>query len=173
MHMKKQKIDMSRLSVLQKEQVNRALAHGLDIQDVKCFAKPCYNFKEMEEIRLFLERGGKDFRYQNTIKKKQSVTGWAMKAFLGFLVVVAVACMAALFSFLLARPSLILTAKNCEIEKGDTFDAMQYISSWSNLDGTLYLPKNIDTSIEGTHLAVYRLEAKGEIIVETLHIVVK
>ena len=171
--MDKQKIDMSRLSVLQREQVNCALAHGVDIQDVKCFAKPCYNFKEMEKIRLFLERGEKDIRKQKIMKKKRIGRRWWTNAGLVFSVCLVFIGLAVLSSFLLARPSLILTEKECEIERGEMFDAMQYISSWSNLEGTLYLPENIDTSIEGTQIAVYRLEAKGESIVETLHIIVK
>ena len=148
--MKNQKIDMSRLSVLQKEQVNLALEHGLDIEDVKCFAKPCYNFRKMEEIRLFLEKG--EHNKIEQIKKKGNAAMWLQRDRI-------VLALCTLFTAI----GLV----------GEVFDAMQYISSWSNLDGTLYLPENIDTSSTGTKLAVYRLEAKGERIVETLQVVVK
>ncbi len=171
--MKNQKIDMSRLSVLQKEQVNLALEHGLDIEDVKCFAKPCYNFRKMEEIRLFLEKG--EHNKIEQIKKKGNAAMWLQRdrIVLALCTLFTAIGLVFLLSAILVRPSLILTTKQCEIDKGEVFDAMQYISSWSNLDGTLYLPENIDTSSTGTKLAVYRLEAKGERIVETLQVVVK
>lgn len=167
--MKKQNIDMSRLSVLQKEQVDLALTHGVDIKDVKCFAKPCYNFRKMEEIRLILERGE-----PHSYKKKRIETWFQREKIITAICLLFTAIgLLFLLSALLVRPSLILTTKECEIEQGEVFDAMRYISSWSNLDGTLYLPENVDTSKEGTQLAVYRLEVKGEVIEETLHIVVK
>lgn len=168
--MKNKNIDMSRLSVLQKEQVDLALTHGVDIKDVKRFARPCYNFKQMEEIRLFLERGEPHFQ-----KRKSWWKAWLCRERIVSVIFLVVTCIGLMFllSAILVRPSLILTTKECEIEQGEVFDAMQYISSWSNLDGTLYLPENIDTSKKGTQLAVYRLETGGESIEETLHIVVK
>lgn len=153
--MHNKKMDMSRLSVLQKEQVN----------DVMDYEKSQNTFCEMEEDRLFLKKKRNSDRLKKQLKDRRN---WTM----GLVVVLFVIGLVFL-SYVLSKPSLHLTQMECEIEQGEVFDAMAYISSWSNLRGTLYLPENIDTSRTGSQLAVYRLEAGGRQIVETLVVKVK
>lgn len=175
---------MSRLSFLQQEQVRLALDHGVSRNLVLRFARPCYNFLQMEQIRLYLEKNGNGrkvsvlmnpripWRQMEDLRRRMEQGETVRRTFPFPVVFLAVPLIAAAF-FFSERPSLVLTTDSCTLRKGEPFDAMTYISAWSNPKGKLILPEGISTSETGTQLAVYRLESGGQEIVRTLSVTVE
>lgn len=177
-------IAMERLSFLQKEQVNLALEHGLGRRMTARFARPCYNFLQMEQIRLFLEKEPDAKRARLILKprmpwqtmKKIRESGKkseSPKRNALFLIVPAVLLLLTGIFLLPERSDLVLTESECTLKRGEPFDAMKYVASWTNPKGELILPVLRDTDEPGTHLAVYRLISGGREVIRTLRVKVE
>lgn len=151
-------IDVRKMSLLQKEQVELGLQHGLSLGQVRLFAKSCYNHRKMAEMRRELEVTGK---LQRCPKK-----GWIWGLFVSLVMI------GVLGFWYGQRPVLVLRQRECVIEQGEAFDAMTYVEQFTNRRGVLELPK-IDTSQEGEVLAVYRLHYGHEYIVRTMRVIIK
>lgn len=175
---------MNRLSFLQREQVLLALDHGISRKLVSRFAKPGYNFLQMEQIRLYLEKQENagtvsvllnpriPWRQMEDIRRRME-RGESIRNPVRIPVFALLAASVLLAGFCFRRPSLVLTAESCTLKRGEPFDAMSYISSWSNPKGLLILPEGISTEKAGTQLAVYRLQSRGQEIVRTLSVTVE
>ena len=151
-------INVSGLSYLQKEQVQLGLEHGLTKEQTCLFAKPCYNYKKMEQIRMELEATGKT----DQVTKRHIPVWWGLipvgVVLLGMIVV--------------NRPVLILKKTECVLYTGEPFVAMDYVEEVSGGRGELRLP-DVDTDKPGRGLAVYRLCYGNKEIVKTMHVTVK
>lgn len=173
---------------LQRREIAESRNCGLDEEQIRLFAKHCYNHEQMHEIRLALEHGydrnqikamlrsdivAEDMRdmrkrieHGEIVKRKQSAAGLLKIVFLFLLILFVI-----LFSWAGRNDSrLDLKTDTVVLKKGEVFEPMAYVSSYAGRKGRLILPEVISTEKQGTQIVVYRLQCGGQEIRKTLRV---
>lgn len=78
-----------------------------------------------------------------------------------------------LFPYMQEKPYLELKQDVITLQCGDIFDPMEYIASYSTMQGQLILPSTFSTNEPGNHVAVYTLRTQKGVVEKILYIEVK
>lgn len=178
--------------LLEAEQIELGMRAGLSRKQISLYAKHCYNFLQMQEIRTALEEHLDEFQIKamcrpdlsheemeairkriekgEIVRMKRSPLRWAADVLLaGFMIFM-------MFEgYFAAGNNLYLNLKEetAVLEKGDVFEPMKYVSSYSMNADTLRVPSQIDTSCAGRQAAVYTLRKGGEELTRILIVEIK
>ena len=178
--------------LLEAEQIELGVKAGLSRKQISLYAKHCYNFLQMQEIRTALEEHLDEFQIRamchpdlsheemeairrriekgETVRIRRSPFWWIGSALLsGFMIFM-------MFEgYLAAGNNLYLNLKEetAVLEKGEVFEPMKYVSSYSMNADTLRVPSEIDTSHAGRQAAVYTLRKGREELTRILIVEIK
>ena len=117
--------------------------------------------EKMHKIRLALEKGEKvqrDYMHQ-----------WIPLVFMSGVILLFLT----LFPYMQEKPYLELKQDVITLQCGDIFDPMEYIASYSTMQGQLILPSTFSTNEPGNHVAVYTLRTQKGVVEKILYIEVK
>ncbi len=173
--------------LLQNEQIQLGYEHGLTQRQVKLYAKRKNNFLKMEQLRLACESGiaWRDCKRiarmcrSDTEMKQYRVqlehhlpVRWK-RPWKAIIVTSVLLCMISGRQYHQYyeknAPFLTLSQQEISLMKGEVFQPLAYIESYSQNSGTLILP-NIDTEKTGSQIAVYTLETNRGTITELLQV---
>ena len=175
---------------LQKIEIVSGLKHGLNKKDVKVYAQREWNHLQMREIRLALEhhisrREIKKYMHCDMpVEKMQKIRlalekgekverdymhQWIPLVFMSGVILL----FFTLFPYIQEQPYLELKQDVVTLQCGDIFDPMEYIASYSTMQGQLVLPSTFSTNEPGNHVAVYTLRTQKGIVEKILYIEVK
>ena len=175
------------LTYLQEKELEEALYHGLSDRQIAFLSRQGWNHEKMHEARLCLQDGipikqiKKLMRLETDeirTKRKQIERGEIveLKSFRWetlsmCMVSIGVICLL-LSGFIQSRnkPYLHLKTDSVLLKKGETFDPMSYVESYSSSHRRLYLPEAVNTSKEGSYMVVYKLVHGNQEIIASMKI---
>jgi len=178
------------LTYLQRKEFEEGMANGLDEEQLAFLSRHGMNHEKMHEIRLCMEEGIPMKQIRKLIqseaeeikrKRKQILRGeivdlksfhWGTLSV--YMMAFGVICLL-ISGFIQGRnrPYLRLKTDTVELKKGESFDPMSYIDSYSSADSRLYLPESLNTSKEGSYIVVYKLVSGKHEIIESMRVHVK
>ena len=178
--------------ILQQEQIDLGRNHGLTKKQINVYAKKKYNFLQMQEIRFALENGcsSKDIRIlcdaslsheeMEKIRKQieegktfQTLPTHFYQLIGGAFLIFLLCAFSLTYHQVRQRPYLTLNTESITLRKGEPFEAMDYIQSYSNKEGILSLPTNIETTTIGKQIATYKLITGHDELLRTLIVIVE
>ncbi len=164
------------LTPLQNEQVRKGKLSGLSDEEIRSYAKRCYNFLQMRELRRSIESGLSEKERRKLrdpslpagtmrVMREKMERGEAVRSrpfrFLQIIPLILPVLLVLLTAVSLAvnagDPVLVLKESEITLQEGEPFCPMDYVACYSEKKSRLFLPAEIDTETAGTYAAVYRL----------------
>ena len=137
----------SRYNFAQMREIRLALEHRVDRKKIRCLLDPSLDVSQMAEMRRKLEHGVMPRREGKWLKQTSLFFAGSSALFLTV----------SLLPAPMGEDSLRLNTDHIIVEEGEVFEPMRNVDGYRAEDGRLVLPDNVDPSVPGTVIAVYRL----------------
>lgn len=184
------------LSYLQKQQIEIGKANGLTCLQLIKIRKPWLNYRQMEQIRLGLENGlaasqirqyadcsnsAEQMRtYRIALENSERIHPEVHPFAAATGIISGLAAVLFLLYVFFFKPFngnaqnsqlvLELTETSIQLECGEVFEPSQYVKDSSDHSAQLIYPEDIDTSVPGSHTAVYQLISDTQEAIQTMRV---